>query len=143
MNTQTLPLHTRQRQPFDLLKGVKAVRRAGSAQSWTVQVGDPQCGPVAGRVCALRNTREAIRIAHKSLRQKASKKGRQLQPQTLEFAKYVIVFTTFSEAEFSAAQVLDWYRMRWQVELVFALQIARAARASAQARRRQRQGLAR
>ncbi|MYG04896.1 MAG: transposase, partial [Acidobacteriia bacterium] len=111
--------------------------------SWTVQVGDPQCGPVAGRVCALRNTREAIRIAHKSLRQKASKKGRQLQPQTLEFAKYVIVFTTFSEAEFSAAQVLDWYRMRWQVELVFALQIARAARASAQARRRQRQGLAR
>ena len=68
---------------------------------------------------ALRKTREAIRVGHKSLRQKASKKGRQLQPQTLEFAKYVIVFTTFSEAEFSAAQVPDWYRTRWQVELVF------------------------
>jgi hypothetical protein len=36
---------------------------------------------------------------------------------TLEFAKYVIVFTTrFSS---SAADVLRSYRMRWQIELVF------------------------
>ena len=74
---------------------------------------------MAGRVCALRKTREAIRIAHKSLRKKASKKGTRLQPQTLESAKYVIVFTTFPEAEFSAADALQWYRTRWQVELVF------------------------
>ena len=42
-----------------------------------------------------------------------------MQPQTWEFAKYVIVFTTFPPAEFSAERVLEWYRLRWQVELVF------------------------
>ncbi len=119
VNTQSLPLRTREDQPFDLLKAVKTVRRAGSVRSWRVQAVDKQGGAVAGRVCALRKTREAIRIAHKSLRKKASKKGTQLQPQTLEFAKYVIVFTTFPEAQFSVADVLEWYRTRWQVELVF------------------------
>ena len=29
------------------------------------------------------------------------------------------VFTTFPEAEFSAREVLEWYRLRWQIELVF------------------------
>jgi len=37
----------------------------------------------------------------------------------LEFAKYVILFTTFPSAEFPAKSVLEWYRARWQVELVF------------------------
>ena len=67
-----------------------------------------------GRVCAIRKTREAIRIAHKSLRRQASRKGTQLQPQTLEYAKCVIVFTTFPATRFSAADVLEWYRTRWQ-----------------------------
>ena len=31
----------------------------------------------------------------------------------------MIVFTTFPEPPFSAAAVLEWYRLRWQVELVF------------------------
>ena len=31
----------------------------------------------------------------------------------------MIVFTTLPEAECSAAQVLDWYRTRWQAEVVF------------------------
>ena len=44
-----------------------------------------------------------------------------MQPlaQALEFAKYVILFTTFPTPAFHAASVLEWYRRRWQVELVF------------------------
>ena len=74
---------------------------------------------MAGRVCALRKTEEAIEIAHRSLRRKASKKGKKLQPRTLEFARYVILFTSFPAADFPVAEVLEWYRVRWQVELVF------------------------
>ena len=37
------------------------------------------------------------------------------RPGTLEFAKYVIVFTTRS----SGSTILRSYRMRWQIELVF------------------------
>ena len=39
------------------------------------------------------------------------------RPGTLEFAKYVIVFTTRSSG--STADVLRSYRMRWQIELAF------------------------
>ena len=42
-----------------------------------------------------------------------------MRPETLRYAKYVIVFTTFPALEFSPEEVLDWYRTRWQVELVF------------------------
>ena len=41
-----------------------------------------------------------------------------MQPQTLEAAGYVFVFTTL-DASHSATQVLELYRMRWQIELVF------------------------
>jgi IS4 transposase len=34
-------------------------------------------------------------------------------------AEYVIVFTTFSESRFTAADVMRWYQLRWQIELVF------------------------
>jgi IS4 transposase len=39
------------------------------------------------------------------------------RPGTLEFAKYVLVFTTRSSD--SAAAVSESYRVRWQIELVF------------------------
>ena len=35
-----------------------------------------------------------------------------------------MVFTTLLEAEFSAPTILEWYRLRWQIELVLK-QIAR------------------
>jgi IS4 transposase len=37
--------------------------------------------------------------------------------ETWEFARHVIVFTTRYRE--SAVQILEWYRMRWQIELVF------------------------
>ena len=51
------------------------------------------------------------------MHRKASKKQMSTRPGTLEFAKYVLVFTTRSSG--SAAEVLELYRMRWQIELVF------------------------
>ena len=58
-------------------------------------------------------------MAQEKLMKEAQKKGRSLKPETLEYAKYVIVFTTYSEDSFSDIDVLEWYRIRWQVELVF------------------------
>ena len=67
----------------------------------------------------IRKTEEAIKIAHKKLKRHASKKGTELKPETLIYAKYVIVFTTFPENQFTAFDILEWYRIRWQIELVF------------------------
>ena len=119
VNTNSLVLEGADGRPFDLLAAVGTLRRAGRIGSWDVRAVDAEGVAATGRACALRKTQEAIRIAHKSLRRQASKKCKQLRPETLEYAKYVIVFTTFPTAEFSATEVLEWYRTRWQLELVF------------------------
>ena len=103
--------------PFDLLGKVSALETAGDEQS--LRVVAPHGRPVSGRVCATRKTEEAIRIVQEGIRKEARRKERQVKPQTLEFARFVIVFTTCPAADFSGAEVLEWYRLRWQVELVF------------------------
>ena len=124
VNTGSLPLHTAAGRPFDLLAAVSSVTRPGAARAWATTVaaagddGGPP-GEIAGRVCVLRKSAEAIRLAQQKIRRDAARKGTQVQPATLRFAEYVIVFTTFPEPPFSAADVLEWYRLRWQVELVF------------------------
>ena len=50
---------------------------------------------IAGRVCAIRKTEEAIKRTQKQPRRNASRDGEVLQPETLEYAKFIIVFTTF------------------------------------------------
>ena len=119
VNTGTLGFQTPEGQPFDLLAKVSELKSAGALRSWPVRVAAPQGGLVSGRVCAIRKTQEAIRIAQAGIRKEAARKGRQVQPQTLEFARYVMLFTTFPATEFACAEVLEWYRIRWQVELVF------------------------
>ena len=119
VNTGSLSFRTKEDESFDLLAAVTSLQRAGAVRSWRVETaGATDDAGVSGRVCALRKTHEAIRLAHGKLRRKASKKGTQLKPETLRFAEYVIVFTTFPES-FSDEEVLEWYRVRWQVELVF------------------------
>ena len=53
------------------------------------------------------------------IRREARKKGQTIEPATLEFAKFVIVFTTFEQKLFSDFEIMEWYRSRWQVELIF------------------------
>ena len=112
VNTGSLVLRSTGGAPFDLLAALTSLERAGAVRSWPVVA-------VAGRVCAVRKTQQASRLAQRKLRKEAARKGKQVQPRTLEFARYVIVFTTFPEPAFTASQVLQWYRTRWQVELVF------------------------
>ena len=67
----------------------------------------------------IRKSNEAIKIAHKKLKRRAQKRGNKLKPETLEYAKYIILFTNYPEKLFSDVKVLDLYRIRWQVELAF------------------------
>lgn len=39
--------------------------------------------------------------------------------RTWAVAKYVIVFITFPAADSPAARGLEWYRLRWQVEVIY------------------------
>jgi len=105
--------------PFPLVDRLRTVTRPGEIACWTIQVADQANPPVRGRLCVLRKTQIAINAEIKRLKRIASKKGQELQPGTLVAAEYVILFTTFPPDEFTPTEVLLWYRMRWQVELVF------------------------
>jgi hypothetical protein len=118
VNQQMLLLHGRNNQKFALLKRLESITRAGQTREWKVLLPGAE-QPIPGRLCALRKSEQAIELAHKRLRRRASKKCTTLRPETFEFAKYVMVFTTFPETDFTTLEILDWYRLRWQVELVF------------------------
>lgn len=94
----------------------RQLSQPGQAGVWKVFL-PKEGGWIEGRACALRKSETAIQKAERKLRRKASKKQTTLRPETLEYAQYVIVFTTWSAAP--AQQILEWYRVRWQIELAF------------------------
>ena len=94
--------------------------RDGEVGDWDVWIAHgTKC--IKGRLCAIRKSLAARLKARKSvLRQRSKgfgKKGR-IRPETLEAAEYIFMFTTLDRT-FTASQVLEIYRLRWQVELAF------------------------
>lgn len=79
----------------------------------------PEGGDLTGRFCALRKSEHAIALARKRLTRAASKKHRPVKPETLEFAKLVLIVTTLRPSLFSREEILEGDRVRWQIELVF------------------------
>lgn len=71
------------------------------------------------RVCAIRKSEKAAALAKKKILSLASKKQKQVQPATLEFAEYIVVLATVEAGLLDTSQVLELYRARWQVELCF------------------------
>lgn len=110
-----LPLHDRRGQPLDLLPLLRKLA-IGQAADWPAQVQD-EVGTIPVRVCAYKKTAAQTLAAQQAIEQEARKKSRTVQPTTLEAAGYVIVVTTLSKP--SAAQIMEFYRRRWQIELAF------------------------
>jgi hypothetical protein len=88
---------------ISLLPRLRTLSKVGQLGEWRVVLRG-QGTVFAGRLCAVRKSDRAIQQAHRRLQRKASKKQIITRPGTLEFAKYVIVFTTRSSG--STADVL-------------------------------------
>lgn len=106
-------------QPFGWMKKLEEINVAGETFSWNVFLTGINGKKIKGRVCVLKKSGLAIRAAHKRIKKHAIKKCQKLMPETLIYAKYVIVFTTFEESRFPADEIMRLYRLRWQIELVF------------------------
>jgi hypothetical protein len=102
---------------FDLLAHLRTL---GDLQvgDWPVEF-TFQKRRIAGRVCALKKSPQATEKALKAVRRKAQKNQNESRSETLEAAGYIFIFTTLKVDVASAANVLEIYRGRWQVELVF------------------------
>ena len=119
LNTRSLPLFHRTGQAFDLLSALSPLQTPGVPLEWPIALHLPDDAVRDARLCALRKDETAIALAHKRLRRSASRGGRTIQPTTVEFAKFLLVVTTVPGTCLSTAQILEWYRVRWQIELVF------------------------
>lgn len=120
LNTSSLSFYTQDDREFNLLKQVKKIKEAGEPYQWEVKIKNKNEGlSVNGRLCVLRKSEEAAKRALEKIKRKANKTGVKVKPETIECAKYIIVFTTLPKEKFSTLKVLEWYRVRWQIELLF------------------------
>lgn len=118
LNTASLPLLTPGGAPFPLLDRLRHVEDPATLQDWEVAV---KAGRerLAGRLCVLKKSEQASLREQRRIRKKAQRGGPEVKPETLEYASWVMVFTTVPQDQFTAQEVLEWYRVRWQIELVF------------------------
>ena len=118
-HSSNLPLFTYKGGPLEPLKYFRTLG-PGKYGDWNVWFRSPENDQlIKGRLCAVRKSKEAIELAQKRLRTKASRQQRQLRPETLEHAEYVSLFTTANRFCLKAEDILNLYRGRWQIELVF------------------------
>ena len=124
-NLNKLSIYTLERETFPLLEQIQSIKETGEIKFWDALFYEPEYeqypepDPVKGRVCAIRKSKTAIKAAHAALKaEEASEYGAPIDQASYEFAKYIVVFTTFPEEKFSPFDVLEWYRLSWQLRPV-------------------------
>ena len=118
LNSTSFPLvEAKYAKAFDLLTHLRRLRGHRVAE-WPIRFAAlEQHWPA--RLCAVRKSHHAAERAKKAILQRASRKQMQVRPETLEFAEYVYVLTSLPAGAMAAADILDLYRARWQIELCF------------------------
>jgi len=116
-NSFSFPLKTVDGKPFEALKELNQLPKHG-AREWAVSFthGGQK---YTGRLCAIRKNAVATERAREKMRREARKKQKQVNDEALKLAEFVMVFTTVSSKELTARDVLELYRVRWQIELRF------------------------
>jgi len=118
LNTSSLPLFRQDHSRFALAEQIATLTETGKQGEWPVWIQDGK-ERIAGRLCALRKSEEAAARARRHIAKKAQQGGPKTKPETLLYACYVMVFTTVPASRLTTQEVLEWYRVRWQIELVF------------------------
>jgi hypothetical protein len=116
-NPKSFPLLNKNGQPLDVLGWLRTLpkQRSGECQVYFEHEGKKR----QLRLCAVRMSEAAAKRALRRVKRKGQKAGHQPQEQTKQMSGYVMVLTSLERKEHSAARVLNIYRQRWQVELVF------------------------
>jgi hypothetical protein len=117
INWQNFPLETRRGTLLDVLTCLEMLE-AGEIGDWQVQFRvNKRVYPV--RLVALRVSQAAARRAQKRLRHTAARKGRQVDARSLRAAHFVYLITDMRQEALPAAETLELYRLRWQIEMAF------------------------
>jgi hypothetical protein len=118
LNTSTLPLLDAGGKRFPLLKRLQRLGPKARPVEWRVWI-RAAGQPMEGRLCAIRKSEQSAQRARRKMLRRSQRSGSEPKPETLAYTGYILVFTTLPASQFTAAEVLEWYRLRWQIELVF------------------------
>lgn len=97
-----------------LFGGLKAEEYADITAFATNSDGDK----VPVRICAKRKTAEAIKQTQKKIKRMESRRQFVVTDETKLFNDYIVVVTNLDDS-ISAEEVMEAYRLRWQVEIYF------------------------
>jgi hypothetical protein len=117
VNRQSLPLFDEEGARLNILKTVHSLK-AGQYREWRTAVQHPAGGWLKGRLIAVKRSAAATRLERKRLKRRANRRQHKVSKESLEAAQYFIIWTSLSDI-FKSSTVLEFYRLRWQVELVF------------------------
>lgn len=116
-NSFSFPLQTKDGKAFEALKELSKLPKRG-CREWTISF--TQGGKrYTGRLCAIRKGAVATARSQDKIRRQARKKQKQVNEEALKLAEFILVFTTATQKALSTEEVLELYRVRWQIELRF------------------------
>lgn len=118
-NPLHMTLHHPDGERFDVDAALSDWPEIQLQRSWQCIVRPKPASLVPGRLIGIRKSAEATRAEIKRQRRRASKKQYKIKRPIFEYAKYVLIFTTLPEDQFDDEFCLEWYRLRWQIELIF------------------------
>lgn len=75
--------------------------------------------PIALRLVAIRKPKEARDCSIEKLKRHARDKCRNLKPETLVAAEWVIIVTSLNRDEYPLSAISALYRLRWRIEIAF------------------------
>lgn len=99
---------------FDLLAHCRKVKQ-GTPQSFVLRTKDDH--PV--RLIIQKKSPEAAEAARHNYKYERKKKRNSINEQTVELHGYFMIVTSFTDLTITDQQLLDLYRLRWQIELAF------------------------
>jgi len=111
-------LHDAKGRRFKALTHARRLR-VGKPGDWNVHLTVPERDSIQGRVVAVRLPAPVAAKAERRALKSFKDKQKTPDKRSLEATHFVLLFTTLSRAELNAAGVLELYRCRWQIELVF------------------------
>jgi hypothetical protein len=115
INWHNLPMQHRDGAPVDVMA---VLRQANGVAETPVQVKTAQ-GTLPARLVIVPLPQDKADKARKRIAKERRKKGRNVDPRTLEAAGYLAVLTSVPAERLDAQTILEIYRLRWQIELAF------------------------
>jgi hypothetical protein len=117
IRSRAFPVYNGRNQQIDLLQRFSGLKEGKTAEIIAKCIINGRYIPV--RICAMRKDKDGEKAGLKRLKKENQRKrgGKPISELQRESNKYIMVITSLMKA--TAAQVLDLYRIRWQIEIAF------------------------